>query len=624
MGKETLEPLKKLKPVPAGECEMVDIAKVIRSKNSSPSELTLDIVFDEREAYERVKNAGILTNERLMNLYHLKPGDIIVNMFLEPALAWKCTLRRPWEQGTVGERDTMGTQQHAPLLTLKVPAASSSSSLKHKLAPATPDRSGFSTADSVQYIWETLGLPSASLQSLQLPDADKLALPSSFKIGHLAQASIGLSALLAAQIHTLRQQKTTRPPSVTVPLRHAAIEFKSERLYTLDGQPPPSSWGSIGGLHKTSDGYVRLHDSFPNHRNGAKALLGCISEASRAAVGEAIAPWRSVDLETTAFDSKLVISALRSYEQWDKLPQARAIADLPIQLRKIGESPVSLPTGLRGGPADKCLRGLRVLELSRVIAAPVAGKTLASHGADVLWVTSPSLPNQPSLDREFGRGKRTIQLDLNTDPDMAELNRLLDGADVFLQGFRPGSLASRGLSPEALAKKFSSRGIICANMSAYGPNGPWSQRRGFDSLVQTCSGMNVSEAEHFGAGEAARPTPCQALDHAGGYFLAAGITAALYKQATEGGSWQVDVSLAGVMKYLRSLGQYEGRSGFETTDYECVRDVPSENLETRETGFGVMTAVRHSASIEGVAVGWDIMPKPLGSDEKSHNVTPHV
>ena len=153
-------------------------------------------------------------------------------------------------------------------------------------------------------------------------------------------------------------------------------------------------------------------------------------------------------------------------------------------------------------------------------------------------------------------------------------------------------------------------------MSAYGPDGPWSNKRGFDSLIQTCSGMNISEAEHFGAGEAARPTPCQILDHAGGYFLAAGIEAALYKQATEGGSWQVDVSLAGVMKYLRSLGQYEGKSGFETRDFTCTQDVPEEYLETRTTGFGEMTAVRHSASLEGVEVGWDVMPKPLGSDEK--------
>jgi hypothetical protein len=612
---ESLEPLS-FKPVPQGQCKMMEIAKIIRSKNSGPFEMTFDIMFDTMEAYNRVKSANILTNERIMSLYHLKPEDIIVNMFFEPALAWKCTIRRPWEQGTVGERDTLGTQQHGPLLTIIVPAASGlvkpSTIDDAGLSLSHQDRSKFSATDSVHYLWTTLGLPAPSLEKLQLP-GQGLGLPSSFKIGHIAQASIGLSALLAAQIFSLRTASSV--PTVTVPLEHAAIEFKSERLYTLAGEPAPSPWGPIGGLHKTSDGYVRVHDSFPNHRKGALTLVGCKPNATRAQLEQKIRDWCSVDLETAAFENRLVISALRSYSQWDVLPQARQIADFPITLRKLCDGPIGLPLTMQSRP-DKALRGLRVLELSRVIAAPLSGKTLSVHGADVLWVTSPNLPDLPTMDRDFGRGKRTIQLDLNTPSDQNELSELLEEAHVFVQGFRPGGITQRGFSPDILSKRFQHRNIICANMSAYGPDGPWSDKRGFDSLIQTCSGMNVSEAEHFGAGEAARPTPCQALDHAGGYFLASGIMAALYNQATEGGSWQVDVSLAGVMKYLRSLGQFEGKAGFETQDFTCTKDVPGEYLETRETGFGEMTAIRHSASIEGVNVGWDIMPKPLGSDEK--------
>ncbi|KAL4894305.1 CoA-transferase family III domain-containing protein [Aspergillus ambiguus] len=613
---ETLEPLS-FKPIPRGECQMMDIAKIIRSKNSGPFELTFDIMFDTVEAYERVKNANILTNERVMALYHLQPEDIIVNMFFEPALAWKCTIRRPWEQGTVGERDTLGTQQHGPLLTITVPAAPNNTVETRTLGGlgghgAPVDRTHFSAKESVGYLWTTLGLPAESLEKLRLP-GHGLGLPSSFKIAHLAQASIGLSALLAAQIYAHRTNSIV--PMVTVPLRHAAIEFKSERLYTLAEKAAPSPWGPIGGLHKASDGYVRVHDSFPNHRDGALALLGCEPNATRAELGSKIGKWRSVDLEAVAFDSGLVISALRSYSQWDVLPQAQKIADFPITLRKLCDGPIGLPSTMQSRP-DKALRGLRVLELSRVIAAPLSGRTLSAHGADVLWVTSPNLPDLPTMDRDFGRGKRTIQLDLNTPADQNSLSQLLEEAHVFVQGFRPGGIAHRGFSPDALSRRFQHRNIICANMSAYGSDGPWSNKRGFDSLIQTCSGMNVSEAEHFGAGEVARPTPCQALDHGAGYFLAAGITAALYKQATEGGSWQVDVSLAGVMKYLRSLGQFEGKSGFQTQDYACTNDVPGEYLETRETGFGRMTAIRHSASIEGVEVGWDIMPKPLGSDEK--------
>ncbi|PKX91956.1 CAIB/BAIF family enzyme [Aspergillus novofumigatus IBT 16806] len=391
-----------------------------------------------------------------------------------------------------------------------------------------PDRTSFTAMDSVEYIWKHLGLPLESLDALDLKGSGP-GLPSSFKIADLAQASIGLSALLAAQIYALR---TASPvPAVSVSRQHAVIEFKSERL----------------GLHKTSDGHVRVHDGFPNHSNGAKTLLRCPPSSDRPTVSAAIAPWRSVDLETAAFDASCVISALRSYAQWDVTPQARA--------------------SMRSAPPDKCLRGLRVLELSRVIATPLSGKTLAAHGADVLWI------------------------DLDSAEGEAELWRLLDDAHVFVQGYRPGSLAARGFSPETLGARAAARGrgIICANLSAYGPDGPWRGRRGFDSLVQTCSGMNVSEAEHYGAGEPGRAAPCQVLDHAAGYFLAAGIEAAVYRQAVE---------------------------GVRARDYTCLADVPEQYLQTRQTGFGEMTFVRHSAAVEGVEVGWDVMPKPLGSDEK--------
>lgn len=396
-----------------------------------------------------------------------------------------------------------------------------------------------------------------------------------------------------------------------MPLQHAVVEFKSERLYVLDGKPMPSAWGPIGGLHKTLDGHVRIHDSFQNHMYGALELLGCERSATRADVSAKTAHWTAVELESAGLRNKIVISALRSYKEWDAMPQAKAISNFPITIRKINDNgPKSLPAHLQAG-IDRCLRNLRVLEISRVIAAPLAGKTLAAHGADVLWVTSPNLPDLPIIDRDLARGKRTIQVDMQKANDLQKLREVAKTADVFIQGYRPGSLKKKGLSPEDLAELHP--GIVYANMSAYGPDGPWSGHRGFDSIIQTCSGMNVSEAEHFDAGEAARPTPCQALDHAGGYFLATGIAAALYKRATEGGSWEVHVSLAGVMKYLRSLGQYPGRTGFDCHDPTRPEEV-EEYLETKMSGFGSLKAVRHSAMVEGAAPGWDHMPKPLGSD----------
>ncbi|KAG4259913.1 hypothetical protein FPRO03_12563 [Fusarium proliferatum] len=650
----TLAPIEK-KQVPARRARMEELARIIRSKNSGPFELTFDIMFDDEAVYNRVREANVLTNDVIKSLYRVQDDEILTNMFFEPALAWKCTIKRPWAQGSVGERDTLGTQQHALLLGIEVPEASSDNAKSSKGEPihvngingvngvngingsngtthvngngltshlhlsngsATPtsklgfDRTSFLSRDVVRDIWNGLSLPQDALRSLELPGDDGTpGLPSSFKIASLAQGTIALSGLLAALIHSQRNQIPV--PKVTVPRKHATVEFKSERLYVLDGKPAPSPWGPIGGLHKTSDGYVRIHDSFPNHGYGALELLGLPLTADRIDVTKKTQDWASIDLESVGLDRRLAIYALRSYRQWDMLPQSKVIDDFPISLMRIASGPAGLPPRLSPGN-DKCLRGLRVVEMSRVIAAPLAGKTLAAHGADVIWVTSPGLPDLPTMDRDFGRGKRTVQIDINNTEDRQKLREIIKSCDVFIQGFRPGSLAAKGFGPDEVASL--NPGIIYGCMSAFGPKGPWAERRGYDSLVQTCSGMNVSEAEHFGAGEVARPTPCQALDHAGGYLLASGVMAALYRQSVEGGSYRVDVSLAGAMKYLRSLGQYSGKSGFEAEDFEGAFDV-EEFLETRQTGFGEMRAIKHSVSIEGAQTSWDVMPKPLGSDQ---------
>ncbi|KAK5940043.1 hypothetical protein PMZ80_007461 [Knufia obscura] len=475
------------------------------------------------------------------------------------------------------------------------------------------DRSQYTTWDSIRHLWVTLGLPQEALHSLYLKGGDDVAAPSSFKVGHLAQSSIALSGLLAALVHAKRQQ--TRIPDVVIDRQHAVIEFQSEKLYLLNGERSAPS-AAIGGLHKTADGHVRVHDSFPNHRNAALQLLGCSPDATRAEFAAKLRTRNALDLETAAVDASAVIFAIRRYDEWDGTPQAQAVQDFPITISKVANSE---PHRFTQGPdnARGCLSGLRVLEMSRVIAAPVAGKTLAAHGADVLWITSPNLPDLPDLDNDLGRGKRTAQLDLNKPEDKERLMALLADADVFLQSYRPGSLADKGLVTEQLVQERGAEGkpLICASLSAWGTEGPWANRRGFDSIVQTTSGMNVSEAEHHGSGEAARPMPCQALDHGAGYFLASGIMAALYRQLTEGGSYQVDVSLVGVMKYLRSLGQYDGDTGFQCKGYERFEDVPAQMTETRNCAFGELESIKHSVKIEGVDAGWEHMPKPLGSDE---------
>jgi hypothetical protein len=469
------------------------------------------------------------------------------------------------------------------------------------------DRTQFQADDIVAELWTSLGMPCEPLASLRLP-GNGYGLPSSFKVGPFAQATIAASALAATTIHAHRNKTIT--PQVTVSREHACAEFKSERLYILDRKRNEDPWGPIGGLHASKDGYVRIHDGFPHHRDGALKLLGLEMTASRDEVAEAVKLWNSVELEEAAIANGLVIAALRHLDEWEKLPQAQCLPDLPISVRKVKSALPGLP--LRLGPgATKCLQGLRVLELSRVIAAPVAGKTLAAHGADVLWVTSPNLPTLPDTDVDVQRGKRAIQLDLTLPGDKIKLFELVRGADVFLQGYRPGALAGLGVSSAALYEV--NPDLIIANLSAYGTEGPWALRRGFDSIVQTCSGMNVAEADRFGDGSPARPLPCQALDHGSGYLLATGIIAALYKRATGGGGYIVDVSLAGTMNYLCSLGQYEGKSGFNSQDFLKNEDA-AEFMETRQTELGELTAVRHSAVIEGTEVGWDIVSHKPGID----------
>ncbi|KAI1296163.1 CoA-transferase family III [Xylaria venustula] len=564
------------------------------------------------------------------------------------------------------------------------------------------DRKFYTTRDIVKDIWAQLDLPPAAISSLELPHAPgKPAVPSSFKIDKFAHGAIALSALAAATVyaHSARSKGSTRltkgeeiegegegegkvqVPRVSVHRRHALLEFQCERFYTLAGKPPAKMLGGpLAGLHPTADGYVRIHDSFPHHRRGALALLGLLPqtdidtdmnvEVDRAAVDESTRKWKSVELETVAVEQKgLAIYALRSFAEWDALPQGRAELDAPVRLtrygghwdkevvlRKIKEASHRRRFGMSGiggrkwkregdrtgdGAGEKCLTGLRVLEFSRVIAAPVAGKTLAAHGADVLWATSPHLPDLPVLDREFSRGKRSISLDLDRLTDISlDLSDLTDisahhgqgsaralelasTADVIVQGYRPGSLAERGIEPGKLACL--NPGIIIANLSAFGSKGPWGRRRGFDSLVQTACGLNIAEAERAGLGEVARVLPCQALDHGAGYLLATGICAALYhrdKDRREGrlvGAYIVDVSLAGVGMYLRSLGQLEGQSGYERPDCTVFEDGEEEErakyFETRDTEFGEMTFLRHSASVEGLEPGWDLMPTPLGSCE---------
>jgi crotonobetainyl-CoA:carnitine CoA-transferase CaiB-like acyl-CoA transferase len=312
--------------------------------------------------------------------------------------------------------------------------------------------------------------------------------------------------------------------------------------------------------------------------------------------------WRAEDFETAAAEAKLVATMMRSPAEWAAHPQGQAVAGLPLmEIARIGEAP---PRRLPG--AQRPLDGVRVLDLTRVIAGPVCGRTLAAHGAEVMRITAPHLPGLGLPDVDMGRGKLSASLDLRAGEERERLAGLLRGSHVFVQGYRPGGLAALGFSPEACAEM--RPGIITVTLSAYGHEGPWAGRRGFDSLVQTASGINHAEAEAAGI-DGPKELPCQALDHATGYLMAFGVMMALARKASEGGSWHVRVSLAQTGHWLTGLGRLQ--HGFDAPDPKPA-DV-ADLLDEMDTPLGRLTFVRHAAQLSATPARWSRPPANLGA-----------
>src|SRR3954451_4278228 len=421
-------------------------------------------------------------------------------------------------------------------------------------------------------LWRRAERPAAALDAMMMTGSEP-ALPSSFAIGTAAQASIGATALAAAELFRLR---TERQQHVSVDMRDAAIEFRSERYMRVKGEAPKELWDKIAGLYRCGDGrWVRLHTNFPHHRDGVLKLLGC--EYSREAVQRGLDGWQAEKFETAAADAGLVVTMARSFAEWDSHPQGQAVAGLPIfSIEKIGEAPPQ-----PSPPGDRPLSGVRVLDLTRVIAGPVCGRTLAAYGADVMLVTAAHLPQMMPLVIDNGRGKLSTFIDLREASGRDTLSGLARDADVFVQGYRPGAVKGNGFGPEEAARL--RPGIVYVTLCAYGHEGPWASRRGFDSLVQNANGINHAEAE-AAASTKPKPLPCQAIDHATGYLMAFGAITALARRVTQGGSWHVRVSLAQTGHWMRGLGCIHGL-GARDPRFDDVRD----RLEESESGFGKLT-----------------------------------
>ncbi|GAB1579355.1 CoA transferase [Bordetella petrii] len=463
--------------------------------------------------------------------------------------------------------------------------------------PAGQPHDSKTARDALRSLWRSFDMPDESMDYVDLSGAEP-ALPSSFAVGTAAQASMAAAALAAAELWHLRGGARQR---VALDMLHAAQECRS--YFTIDGVAPDVH-DKITGVYPCGDGgWVRIHANFAHHRDGALALLGCSTgpDTSRQAVEQALSRWRALDFEEQAAQAGLVVTAMRSFDEWDRHPQGLALSGQPVlTVERIGEAdPRPLP---RYGHDARPLKDIRVLDLTRIIAGPVCGRALAAYGADVMLVNSPHLPNIETI-AETSRGKLSVHADLETAEGRIALSNLLRSAHLFVQGYRPGALAALGFGPDEVARM--RPGIVYVSLSAYGDSGPWARRRGFDSLVQTATGFNHAEARAAGS-TAPKPMPVQILDHASGYLMAFGAQVALARQATEGGSWHVRVSLAQTARWLRSLGRVPG-------GLQCRMPPIEPFLESGPSGFGPMAAVRHAAQFSLTPARWVRPSVPPGT-----------
>ncbi len=447
-------------------------------------------------------------------------------------------------------------------------------------------------------VWTTLTGDTLAEDAVEVTGPESV-LPGTFRVEEAATTSIAAATLAAGELLRVRG---IEPGRVSVDTRHAAASFHSEQYLRVDGEPVPFS-APLSGDYRANDGWVRLHCNYPRHVSAVCWGLGV--PATRAAFEKVVAAKSKFEVESAVIGAGGAAAVLRSREEWLAHKQGKASSALPVAgIRSLGPSEPR-----RLFDSDRPMGGVRVLELTHVIAGPVAGRVLAAHGATVLHVGSANLPTVPPLAIDTGMGKRSAYVDLESEAGRARLRKLVARADVVLQGFRPGSLVAKGFSPEALAELHP--GIVVADLSAYGWEGPWARRRGFDSLVQMASGIADEGGKTAGL-DGPGPLPVQALDHATGWLTAAAIMTAVRRSMTEGGSWHVRTSLAGTGEWLNSLGRKEsGPSEFDGSEW----------LEDVDSQLGRLTRVKMAGVLPGANPQWTEATHVPGSDPGSWNNT---
>jgi crotonobetainyl-CoA:carnitine CoA-transferase CaiB-like acyl-CoA transferase len=446
----------------------------------------------------------------------------------------------------------------------------------------------------------------AALAGLQLaPEADVSIAGSDPVLAsrfHLGEGAATALALVGQEADRIWQARGGRPQTISADVRHAAASLHSFMLVRLkEGVPPLDQrpGRQVTAIFPCRDGrYIHLHSSF-DHAPGILAELGLGLDATPAEIAAATAMRDAFELEDALAAKGLCAAACRTNDEWLAHQQGALLATRPvIELTRIGDAP---PQPLPDGPRP--LSGVRVLDLTRVLAAPTCARTLAEHGADVLHIASPKLPTIDLFEMDTGHGKRQAWLDLNEPAGAETLRELSRGADVFSQGFQLGSLARRGFGPEDVARL--RPGIVYVSENAFGHAGPWAGRPGWEQLAQAATGVCVVNG---GEGTPAI-APAAMNDYTTGYFAALGAMMALRRRALEGGSWLVTVSLSRTSMWFQRLGHELDPAA------ACGIGDPAALSETRETGYGTMTFLRPALQMSETAPRWELPAAPLGSGE---------
>ena len=440
------------------------------------------------------------------------------------------------------------------------------------------------------------------LDDLTITGGSDPILPTSFRIGDTSTAALSAVGLAVSD---LWESKTGRKQRVSVDSRRATASLRSGKYMQMDGAGVSTERNMVMGTYPTKDGrWSYLHCNFPNHRAAALSVLGV--DEDRDEVTKAVAKWDAFDLEEAIIEARGAGEMVRSMEEWAIHPQAAAIASLPLMdIVKIADSPPEpLPEGSRP------LSGVRVLDLTRVLAGPTCARTLAEHGADVMKITAGHLPNIGYQEYDTGHGKLNASLDLRDGRQMETLRGLVRQTDVFSQGYRPGTLGGRGLSPEELAEL--RPGIVYISLSAFSHEGPWASRRGFDTVVQTVSGITQRQGELFpGAIPGPQFYPVSAIAYLTGYLMAFGGIVALNKRIHEGGSWLVRISLAQVGRWLVSQGEIP-ETQLKDMAAEFTPEEIASWLMVSETPMGNLGHLSPVIGLSESAPRWSRPSVPLG------------